>query len=546
VNKDQLSQAEEAWDFSFQGHSSEVTGARDGCSSSGDESMAEPGATGERKPPLAPDASELLRSQDSRDLQRPPVEPVRESLVECSSCSPQRLSDDQPITSQAKGLEPPRVPVEGRGEKGGGGEGFGDSKASPSQNTGERGSTTPLEAHVCSKTLENDVPPARESYYAHYVAQTHKASANGDSSGVGDEWSMAVPDIPEGASAMEVLRTWREYRDEGFQSHFYRPPEPVADPEAEISPEIEHRPEGVQLELFCSRWATVGHCEEGHTYAKELICNREWCSECGGTDGKAHQRRKAKWLPRVRQMSSVGYMVITVPPECRDSFHEKQQLREFGIAIKRLMQREGFNRGLRRYHWFGEDHEGDHTQGDGMPPFHPHLNLLLEAGWIDELCPDEDKATGDGCRGPGKCLSRIKRSVGRILKVDLARVNLYYEYATDVPQILHIMNYVLRPTFSNWRWDEPLAYEIHGFRHSLTWGNWEDAPVWEIPPSEDVPSPEIESLERGLCPHDDTPITWNAGVMNTVKMLRGKELGHWREIGEGYFEWSDVARAAPN
>jgi len=348
------------------------------------------------------------------------------------------------------------------------------------------------------------------------------------------------------ADATDVVRAWLGFRDEGFQSHFYRPPESATGQGNETPPETGQYTDGAQLEMLCSQWATVGYCEEGHTYAKELICNREWCSDCGGTDGKAHQRRKTKWLPRVRQMSSVGYMVITIPPELRESFHETQQLREFGISIKRLMQREGFSRGLRRYHWFGEDHPGEHLQGDGLPPFHPHLNLLLESGWIDDLCPHEDKASGEGCRGPGKCLSRIKRSVGRILKVDLSRVNLYYEYATDVPQMLHIMNYVLRPTFSSRHWDEKLAYEILGFRHSLSWGKWDDGPAWDVPESEDVPNPEIESLEHGLCPRDDTPITWNSSVMNTSKMLRGKEIGHWLEIGGGYWEWSDLARPAPD
>lgn len=334
----------------------------------------------------------------------------------------------------------------------------------------------------------------------------------------------------------------------GFQAHFYRPPDPgiSQDLDLDLSPAIKGPPEGEQLTYLCSRWATVGHCDHGHTYAKELICNREWCGECGGTDGKAHQRRKSKWLPRLRQLSKVGYMVITIPPELREGFREKERLREFGISIRRLMQREGHRRGLRRYHWFGEDHAGSGLQGDGLPPYHPHLNLLFEAGWIDELCPGEVKESGDGCRGPGTCLARIKRSVGRILGVDLARVNVYYEYATDVPQMLHLMNYVLRPTFSDWTWDERLSYEIHGFRHTEKWGTWNDDPVWDVPDSEDVPSPDVESLVHGLCPIDQTPITWNAGVMNAVILRRGKEVDAWREVGEGYWTWNGLARAGPS
>jgi len=601
VNKDQLSQAKEAWDFSFQGHSSEATGARDGCSSSGDESMAEPGATGERKPPLAPDASELSYSQDAGDPRRL-VEPVRESLVECPGCSSQRLSDDQPITTQAKGLEPPRVPVEGRGEKGGGGEGFDGSKASLPQNTGERGSTRPVEAHVCSKTAENDVPPARESYYAHYSAKTHKNSERSDATGNAD-WSMAVPDIPKGASAMDVLRAYRNFRDEGFQAHFYRPPEAICEPDTKFEslPEIidelcpgedvatgagcrgprmclasvKRRDElpqmDYQLELFCTRYAKVGTCEHGHTYAKELICNREWCDDvngCGGIDGKAHQRRKARWFSKLRQMAKVGSLVTTLPPEVRDSFREKYRvvddngeyvtdedgeyiwkwrLSDFSISITRFMKREGFSRGLRRWHFFGDDHQGSGLQGDGMPPFHPHLNMLFEAGHIDELCPGEDKASGKGCRGPGRCLSRIKRFVAKSLKVDLSRINVHYEYTDKVPEMIHLMNYVLRPTFTDARWDVPLTTALKGFRNAVPWGKWDDDPVWDVPESEDedVPNPETESLEHGLCPIDETPIAWNPGVVRTSILRRGEELGQCHELADGYWKWNDVARAPP-
>jgi len=160
MNSDIFSQAEEAWVFSFQGHSSsEAPGARCGCSSGGDESMAASGATGERKPPLAPGASELRRLQEEDSgisqnrssfgrkrrgldggftrrgsehraesqacglyygvaLRGKSGDPLGDTHVDGSGSPPQRFPADLPITHQAQGLELPRVPGVGCGENG--------------------------------------------------------------------------------------------------------------------------------------------------------------------------------------------------------------------------------------------------------------------------------------------------------------------------------------------------------------------------------------------------------------------------------------------
>jgi len=334
---------------------------------------------------------------------------------------------------------------------------------------------------------------AKPPHYPDYVAQSYKSADLGD--------------------------------ELGLQGHFVAPPAPAAteDPETETQEISRGRgePAGVQLELNCPSWALVGECQEGHHYAKELICGREWClpSGCGGNNGKAHQRRKAGWLPRATQLQEMGYFVITIPPELRDRFRQLPELRAFGKAMKRVMKYQGFARGLRRWHWFGEDHPGHGLQGDGLPVYHPHLNMLVEAGWL-----------------PFSKLQAIRQAVATVLGVDLARVNVHYEYASSVAQMLHLVKYVLRPTFDHWEWDREMAHKLIGFRHCLAWGTWKDEAAWEVSGGDLA----LGALEQGRCPADGTPIAW--GEVIGATLLRGP---WWVDVGGGYRSWTGLARDGP-
>lgn len=297
-----------------------------------------------------------------------------------------------------------------------------------------------------------------------------------------------------------------------FQTHFYQPPTAVwAIPDAEV-PEPQEL-EGVQLGMFCGKWSVVGECEEHHKYAKELICNREYCSICGGDGGKAHQRRKAAWLPKARQISSMGYFVITVPPELREKYRDPKVLSKAGTAFKRMFQRHGFDRGLRRWHTFGEDHQ---DASGGRPIYHPHLNVLVDGGFLE---PDR--------------LASIKRSTAAIFKVPESRVNVNYSYASEVPRMLHMVKYVLRPTFEHREWDPRLADELVGFHNSQTWGKWDGDPAWEVPPGDDQPE-DIQQIQKGICPKDGTKISWQ-GVVSSQLIT---QYGQWEDLGAGYWRFS--------
>lgn len=209
----------------------------------------------------------------------------------------------------------------------------------------------------------------------------------------------------------------------------------------------------------CPRWVRVGECAAGgHHYAKLLICNREWCSYCGGDGGLAHARRISQKLPRALQIDSMGKFTITIPPRLRGVFRDKTRLAGLGRSIKRMLQRYGYDRGIRRWHLFGEDHSlgNDH----GAPTYHPHLEAIVEGRFLSSV-----KLYG------------IKRSVAAILGVGVSEVNVHYSYRTNPRGKMHFLRYMLRPTFEDLNWDPTLAMSLAGLKNCVSWGRWRER-VW--------------------------------------------------------------------
>lgn len=269
------------------------------------------------------------------------------------------------------------------------------------------------------------------------------------------------------------------------------------------------------LEVCCPSFFTIaGRCECNHHFAKETYCGREWCPTCRESGSPAHQRRKARWFPKLQQLRQVGYLVVTVPPEIRDRYRTKKVLGKVGTSIKRLLDRQGLSRGLRRWHWFGDQ------VGVQVPEYHPHLNCLVDHGFLEE-----------------RRLEGIRRGLARILGVGVERINLHYEYSSEVPQILHWVKYVTRPTFLDWRWDEGLARELMGFRNCSTWGRWDGEAVWQVPSGPEGESCEelrqVADLEESRCPFDGTPVTWK-GFLLRDKLTHPTER-RWYRIGGGYW-----------
>lgn len=268
----------------------------------------------------------------------------------------------------------------------------------------------------------------------------------------------------------------------------------------------------------CSSWATVGECSEGHMYAKEIYCGREWCDTCGGKDGVMHNRRKARWLPKALQIESMGYFVVTLPPEIRWRYRSRESLSKLGIALRRMFKRRGFERGLSGWDWFGET---DNAPAGAAPRWHPHFSVLVDGG---RLTASELRA--------------IKRSVARILAVKIPRVNVYYQYSREVEKKLHWLNYVLRPTFLDWRWDERAAVFLRGMRTYQAWGQgfWNGESVWSVPEGGEVENEVVRGLRRGLCPVDGSSVKWSGlQKVTSLEVSDFEELscGYWIRVSDG-------------
>lgn len=267
------------------------------------------------------------------------------------------------------------------------------------------------------------------------------------------------------------------------------------------------------LPVKCPGYFVVGRCKNGHGFAKELYCGREWCPVCGEDESPAHMRRFARWVGKAQQLRTVGYLVFTLPEEVRSRYRSKARLNELtkrvtggdkSRRIEGMLKGMGFDRGLARWHWFGE------TPGK----WHPHLNVIVESGHLTH-----------------SQLRSIRRAYAGILGVDVAVVN--YSYAKVVPKMVHVLKYVTRATFRDYTWDERMAAELYNFRNMRSWGSWSGPAVWELEAG--IESIEaITKLEAGLCPVCGEPVSWSrARDITWLKLWAAN--GQAEPLGAGYW-----------
>lgn len=261
---------------------------------------------------------------------------------------------------------------------------------------------------------------------------------------------------------------------------------------------------------LCGWWSLPGECLNGHEFAKELLCGREWCPTCGPDDSKVHKRRFARWLPKAQQMAVMGYLVVTMPMAVRERFRDVGELRKFRRSVIRALKARGFQRGLARWHYFGDAHPG---------VYHPHLNLLVSRG-----------------RLPKGLLAEVKQAVKGLLGVEV--VVVHYKYTRRPGKMVHWLKYVTRATFRDSTWDEELADRLYRFNNCVAWGRWDGPEAWTLAPGEDAIG-EVASLERGYCPFCHMPVEWFGGSANLIKTADLAGLGY-QELGAGYW-----ARAGP-
>ena len=200
----------------------------------------------------------------------------------------------------------------------------------------------------------------------------------------------------------------------------------------------------------CGKSISLAACDFSHLVGAVLWCGRDWCPTCGQEKSNIHRRRYARLLPRVQQLEHVGLFVVTWPERARQALRHRATLAAVGKTVAGIFKKQGFVRGLRRWHWFGEApcpncgnrqgiEENEDGQGatcsacgrvfawrDSSPVWHPHLNVLVDAGFIS---PEKLAAVKEALRA----------------KTGAEVVN--YNYAANPGGTVHKVRYLTRATF---------------------------------------------------------------------------------------------------
>lgn len=253
-----------------------------------------------------------------------------------------------------------------------------------------------------------------------------------------------------------------------------------------------------------------GSCENGHRVGKRIVCGKEWCPRCGAKKSIAHNRRYVRWLSKIQQFKRMRYLVFTIPEDIRDQYRTKKSLRSLGREVQELLKAQGFTRGLRRWHWFG----------DKSHKWHPHLNVLVEGGYMN-----------------GATLQAIKTGYAAILGVDTVSVKARYKPRPgDMAGCLY---YVTRATFLDYEWDMDMALELMNFRNMVVWGrDWKQAPSWslnevtrvDVETGEEINVEAIEKIVSHTCHVCGETFTWESHAL-PVRLL---DLTDTEDLGAGY------------
>jgi hypothetical protein len=264
----------------------------------------------------------------------------------------------------------------------------------------------------------------------------------------------------------------------------------------------------------CAKFFITVECKNGHRFGKELFCGKEYCPVCGAEWSDAHKRRFSRWLPKAEQIDSLGYFVFTLPKQVRYKYRTRESLNELtkkitcgdqSRKIRGILKDQGFTRGLSRWHWFGDQNS----------IYHPHLNVLVDGGYLSK-----------------KRLNCIREAYAEVLGVSTVDVN--YRYTRVRPKMVHILKYVTRATFLHFDWDSGMAIELNGFRNNRSWGKWDLDVAWKMEGESQYE--HIIELEHGKCPvcHEDLR-KWSKAFPVCMMKLEAPI-----DIGAGYFRLDDI------
>ncbi|MBA7481695.1 hypothetical protein ES707_17169 [subsurface metagenome] len=255
---------------------------------------------------------------------------------------------------------------------------------------------------------------------------------------------------------------------------------------------------------MCGSLALVGVTESGKRIAKRVCCGREWCEECRD---QSHNRRVARVLPRLLQLDWMGYIVITFPEEVRPLMRNPKTLTDLGKRLRRLLRRRGYQKVYSRWDFFGDTPE----------KYHPHLNVLVDGGFLP---PEQLADLKDAIKR-----ALLPRSMTKLIGND---VNSHYDYTRDSARKMHWIKYVTKATFLEREWDDQLASMLYGFHNGCFAGTWRDPPKWKLTGS-DKKFNALARLGEGRHPESGEPVVWDKKPLPWVLLLMENpvHLGAW-------------------
>lgn len=271
----------------------------------------------------------------------------------------------------------------------------------------------------------------------------------------------------------------------------------------------------------CGDTATYGTCENGHKVIKLIRCGREWCPVCGEKNSESHNRRISRWLPKVQQIESLGYFVFQLEKKDREKARDVEYLKLFKKTSVQIMKELGYDRGLIRYHWFGDEDPVERG-------FNPHLNIIVDSGYIDKVKFEKIKNF------------IIDRMVEEGLITEFLIIR--YNYSIKPSKKFHKLNYITRPTFKDMNWDLEMACKLKGFRNNDWWGYkmWNGEEVWSVSDIKSEISEEkreelegLRSLQRQVCPCCGGKITYYR-IVNFEEFIKEEGMKYLRDMYGGY------------
>ena len=88
-----------------------------------------------------------------------------------------------------------------------------------------------------------------------------------------------------------------------------------------------------------SSWTTA-HCDQGHEFAKQILCGREFCATCGERGSDSHQRKAGQVIDKVQQLGErgMGYIVLEPMVEDREKFHSAAELAQAARQVEAVLR----------------------------------------------------------------------------------------------------------------------------------------------------------------------------------------------------------------